>query len=69
MHCKSKQLLEDLRAFMNVVLSDYTKENAEKNALIVSTIAHDISGFLDERTPCFMPRVTGYAEAAKKEAV
>jgi len=65
-NCKYKQLCEDSLAFMNVVLNDRTKTAEQKNALIVQTLAHDMSGALDERTPCFSPRVTGYAEQAKK---
>lgn len=66
-NCKYKQLCEDSLAFMRVVLNDHTKPTEMKNALIVQTLAHDLSGSLDERSPRFSPRVTGYAEEAKKE--
>lgn len=64
-NCKYKQLCEDSLAFMNVVLNDRFQTTQQKNALIVQTLAHDLSMALDERAVCGLPRVYGYAEAAK----
>lgn len=56
----NKQYLKDTKAFMRFIHnSDKTLQ--EKYNALISTIAHDLNGLINE-DKCFSPRVTGYSK-------
>ncbi len=58
---KNNQYLKDTLAFVRFIHNDDTKSVSQKYAAIVSTLAHDINGILNEEH-CFSPRVSGYSK-------
>lgn len=51
--------LQDASAYLR-----YCSINSKANFITLGTLAHDINGLANDE-PCFMPRVSGYAEREK----
>jgi len=60
---KEEQFIKDAAAYLRAALSD--GNNFGDMANILTTLAHDIGG-LEQNDPCFLPRVSGYAEVETK---
>lgn len=53
--------IQDTRAYLRHALREGVRDS-----VILSTLAHDIRGLANDE-PCFLPRVTGYAQREKKK--
>ncbi len=59
---KNNQYLKDTLAFVRYIHNDSNKSDRAKYLTLVSTLAHDLNGIINE-DKFFSPRVSGYALA------
>jgi hypothetical protein len=60
----NKQYLKDTLAFVRYIHNNPTMSTERKYSALVSTLAHDLYGLVNEER-CFRPRVSGYAQSAR----